>query len=134
MATQTVFTNEFATLKYHPDSKIVHHEWHQYVQGPAFRDTLTKGLDILKQNRATKWLSDDRGNSVLSQDDTQWAQTQWFPAVKAAGWQHWAVVMPEKALGKLNMKQWISLYASLGINSQVFSDPTEAMAWLEKQA
>jgi hypothetical protein len=133
VATQTVFSNEFASLLYHPDSKIVHHQWHQYVHGQVFRDTLSSGLDLLKKNHATKWLSDDRGNSVLPDDDAQWAQTVWFPAVKAAGWKHWAVVMPEKALGKLNMRQWISLYASMGINSQVFSDPEEALSWLEKQ-
>lgn len=133
MATQTVFSSASASLFYHPDSKVVHHQFHQPVQGEPFRSTLNAGLDLMKKNQATRWLSDDRGNSVLAPDDADWAQKVWFPAVKAAGWKHWAVVLPEKALGKLNMKEWVKLYAGLGINAQMFSDPDTALAWLEKQ-
>jgi hypothetical protein len=133
VAVQKLIDNDYATLSYHPDSKIVHHEFKKFVHGEPFREILTAGWDLMKKNSATKWLSDDRGNAALGPDDAQWAQTVWFPGVKAAGWKHWAVVMPEKAIGQLNMKQWVTMYAGLGINSQVFSDPDAAMAWLEKQ-
>ncbi len=128
-----VIDNDSVTLYYHPDSKIVHHEFHQPARGEAFRNTLSTGLDVLKKNHAAKWLSDDRMNGALTPEDTTWAQTVWFPAVKAAGWKHWAVVMPEKALGKLNMKDWIALYSGLGVNARAFSDPNEAMTWLVAQ-
>ena len=133
MAIQKAIDNDSVTLTYHSETGIVHHEFHKYVHGPAFRDALTQGLDLLKKNHATKWLSDDRGNSALSPEDTQWAQTVWFPAVKAAGWTHWAVVLPEKVVGQLNMKAWVDRYKSQGINSQVFNDPAKALAWLAAQ-
>ncbi len=128
-----VIDNEKVSLYYHPDTKIIHHEFHGFVFGPAFRDTLSAGVDLVKRNKATKWLSDDRMNSALTADDTEWGKSVWFPAVKAAGWKHWAVVMPEKAIGKLNMKDWIALYSSMGINARAFSNPDEAMAWLVAQ-
>ncbi len=133
MAIEKIIDNDYATLSYHTDSKVVHHEFKKFVHGQPFREVLTAGWDLMKKNGSTKWLSDDRGNSALGPDDAQWAQTTWFPGVKAAGWKHWAVVMPEKAIGQLNMKQWISTYAALGINSQLFTDPAAALTWLEKQ-
>ncbi len=125
--------NDAVTVYYHPDTKIVHHEFHTSAYGQPFRDALSKGVDLMKRNGGCKWLSDDRNNSALPQDDATWAQTIWFPAVKAAGWKHWAVVMPAKVLGQLNMKQWMSLYSGMGINARAFSDPKEAMAWLAAQ-
>jgi hypothetical protein len=78
-------------------------------------------------------VGDDRGNSALSPEDSEWAQKVWFPAVKSAGWKHWAVVLPDKVVGQLNMKQWVDMYKGLGINSQVFTDPARAMEWLAAQ-
>jgi hypothetical protein len=133
MAAQKLIDNETVSLTYHPEAGIVHHEFKKFVFGDPFRTVLMQGCDVLAKNHATKWLSDDRGNSALGKDDTEWAQTVWFPAVKAAGWKHWAVVLPVKVVGQLNMKQWVKLYEGLGINSQVFDDPEKAMAWLEAQ-
>jgi hypothetical protein len=133
MAVQTIIDSDSVTLLYHPESGIVHHEFHKFVYGEPLRQLLMSGCEVLTKNHATKWLSDDRGNSALGKEDSDWAQAVWFPAVKAAGWKHWAVVMPEKVVGQLNMKQWVELYRSLGINSQVFSDPDAAMKWLIAQ-
>ncbi len=133
MSTQTVIDNESVTLMYHPEPGIVHHVFHKFVRGETFRAPLRQGCELLKKNHGTKWLSDDRGNSALSPDDTTWAQTVWFPEVKAAGWKYWAVVLPEKVVGKLNMKEWVRLYQGLGIDSQVFDDPDKAMTWLLAQ-
>ncbi len=133
MAEQVVIDNDIVTLKYHADTRIVHHEFHKFVHGEPFRSALSEGVELMKRNGGCKWLSDDRGNGALPSDDAQWAQTVWFPAVKAAGWKHWAVVMPTKVLGQLNMKQWVSQYAALGINSQVFDDPDKAYTWLAAQ-
>jgi hypothetical protein len=133
VAVQVISDNDTATLLYHPESGIVHHECHKFIFGEPLRALLMSGCDVLTKNHATKWLSDDRGNSAIGKEDTEWAQTVWFPTVKAAGWKHWAVVLPAKVVGQLNMKQWVGLYSSLGINAQVFSDPDEAMKWLIAQ-
>ena len=76
-------------------------------------------------------MSDDRKNPVLSKEDTDWAQTQWFPAVKAAGWKYWAIVQPEKVLTKIGMEQFAKTYSDLGITARMFSNPEDALAWLE---
>ncbi len=133
MQPEILIDNASVTLMYHPDTKIVHHEFHTFMHGAPFRDALTRGCEVMKSRGGDKWLSDDRMNSALGPDDTQWAQNEWFPAVKKAGWKHWAVVMPGKVVGQLNMKQWIAMYSKLGINAQMFDDPDKALAWLAAQ-
>jgi hypothetical protein len=131
MSKVVVFENGSVTVWYHPESKIIHHEMHKFTFGEAFTTALNAGLEALKKNHATKWLSDDRKNPVVTKEDTEWGQTVWFPAVKAAGWKYWAIVQPEKILAKTSMDAFIKQYSELGISARMFSNPEDALKWLE---
>ncbi len=132
-ATQTIFTNEHATLMYHPDTKIIHHVFHQPIAGDAFRKVLNTGLEFMHKHGAGKWLSDDRLNAVLPQEDTIWAITNWAPRVLAVGWKFWAIVVPDSVAARVNMAEFIDEYYQKGLRIMVFVDPVEAQQWLEKQ-
>ena len=131
MSNSTVLQTEYATLWYHPEKKIVHHEFHKFIHGQEFRQVLEKGLEIFKEHGASKWLSDDRKNSTLTQEDSEWALTDWNPRVVDAGWKYWAIVMPDKVVGQMNMQRFIDLYATKGVTIQIFDDSDEALNWLK---
>ena len=133
MSRETVLNSEYAILWYYPESQIVHHEFKKFIYGKEFRSILEKGLEIFKKQGARKWLSDDRANSALPTDDVQWAQNDWFPRVLGAGWKYWAIVLPEKVVGQMNMQRFIQPYSEQGLTVQVFKDPEEAMKWLASQ-
>jgi len=84
----------------------------------------------MQQQRALAWLSDDRVNGPLPHDDEEWAATHWFQQTKAAGWKYWAMVLPERAVGKLNVKRLIELCRKRGIEAQTFVEPDPARDWL----
>jgi len=134
MSTITVLDDEYVNLVYYPDKKIVHHTFHQTVQAEVFRNALNAGLEVFKQYDAHKWLSDDRKNSALPEDDTVWAKTVWFPQVLEAGWQYWALVWPAQTLAVLNLKEFIDEYRRFGLKTMVFKDTKPAMFWLEHNA
>jgi hypothetical protein len=133
MPANLIEQNDFATLWYHPESKIVHHEWHKFIYGDAFRAFLLKGTEIMKKNKANKWLSDDRKNPVLRKEDMDWGMVNWFPQTLQAGWKYWAIVQPEAAIAKMNMKKLVEDYSKAGLIAQFFSSPDEALKWLESQ-
>ncbi len=128
-----VFESPSVVMWYHPDSKIVHHQIKKFAFGKEFRDFLLAGTAAMGKYKATKWLSDDRSNTALAKEDLDWAQTNWFPQTVAAGWKHWAIVQPEKTLGKMAMDRLVKDYLMAGINAKFFSDPEEAMKWLVAQ-
>jgi len=127
---ETILETASVRLLYHPGPKIVHHEFRRFVHGAELRNVLEAGAELLERRRAKSWLSDDRGNGPLKPADAEWAQTQWFPRVREAGWRYWAVVMPEGALGQMNMRRWIETYAALGIVAHPFDEPEAAFSWL----
>jgi hypothetical protein len=133
MSKDILIDTDYVTLWYDPEKKIVHHKFHKYIYGQQFRDALEKGLEVFKEKGAQKWLSDDRNNSALPTEDTNWAQSNWAPRVIAAGWKYWAIVLPEKVIGQINMQHFIDNYSEQGVTVKIFSDPDEARKWLESQ-
>jgi hypothetical protein len=88
MPAETIVNNPFVTVWYHPESKIVHTKVHKFIAGREFREFLMAGKDALVRNRAKKWLSDDRGNPVLKQEDVDWGHQNWFPECVRNGWKY----------------------------------------------
>ena len=129
----TIMENEFVTVWYHADKKIVHHQFHKFIHGKVLRDALDAGYEVLKKYKAQKWLSDDRLNSAIPKEDTEWAFTDWSNRVIQAGWKFWAIVQPESVIGQMNVKRFAKEYLSRGVVVEMFTDPDNAMKWLEKQ-
>ena len=133
MSKLTIIDNEFASLWYYPETKIVHHKIKKYIFGKTLQDLLNKGSEILKKNGAQKWLSDDSNNNALKVEDSEWTDTVGFPNTVRAGWKYWALVQPEKIIGQMNMKKRTSVVANEGVIVKVFNNTDEAMKWLEDQ-
>lgn len=131
MQSQVIIDNEYATLWYHPQGKIVHHQFHKFIHGDAFREVLNRGLDAFTTYGAQKWLSDDRHNSTLTKEDGEWAITDWSTRVFAADWKYWAVVLPDRKIGQINLNMFMREYITRGLEVRAFEDPDEARQWLE---
>lgn len=129
----SIVDNDVISVWVYPHRHMIHHQMKGYCYGERFKEALTKGTDAMEHYKATKWLSDDRGNGALPPEDTDWAEKTWFPRTKAAGWQHWSVVKPEKVIGQINLARFVKKFAALGINARMFSDLDEAVKWLDAE-
>lgn len=126
-----IIDNEYVTMKCSPEKKMIHHTFHQPISGRIFRDYLNAGIDTLREFGANKWLSDDRKNSAIPEDDVLWSMKDWGIRAVEAGWEYWAIVVPEDLAGRETMAEFRSHYLAKGVQLQVFISPEDAMAWLE---
>jgi hypothetical protein len=133
MSKEVILDNQFVTVWYHNDTKIVHQKFHKFIHGEEFRAGLNQGLEAFKKYGASKWLSDDRENPVLKKEDMEWSASTWRPAVIKAGLKYWAIVMPEMVEGQMIMKKIVTEYANTGVTVEVFTDSDNALKWLESQ-
>lgn len=133
MSKVTIIDNEYASLWYYPETKIVHHKIKKYIYGEQLQNLLNKGTELLKKNGAEKWLSDDRNNNALRPQDSEWSDNVWFPNTVKAGWKYWALVQPKKTIGQMNMKKRTGFVTNGGVTAKVFDNPDEAIKWLENQ-
>lgn len=130
---EKLIENEYATLVCYPKEKIVCHTFHQFINGNAFREVMSKGADAFVQNRCTKWLSEDGDNPELKKEDVDWGEKFWEKRILAAGWKYWALVMPENKIGQLTLRAIMQRYQEMGVTIQIFKNHNDALNWLEMQ-
>ncbi len=129
-----IFDNADASLKYHPDAKIVHHTFKHPMKGEPFRNVLLQGYEVMKKYGANKWLSDDRLHAdALTEEDAGWATTVWSKMVMEAGWKYWALVVSSDLKSRMDMNAFIQLYYEQGVTIMVFTNPDEALTWLKSK-
>ncbi len=125
--------NEYITVECDPEAGIVHHVMHRFVVSDMFRQGLEAGLALMREHGATKWLSDDRQNGVLSSADAEWAASEWQPRAIALGLRFWALLLPQGALGGMRARRIVEAERRRGLNVEVFTEPGAARRWLEQQ-
>ncbi|MEY4547357.1 MAG: hypothetical protein RL685_3552 [Pseudomonadota bacterium] len=130
VARESVLESDQISVWCYPELRVVSHQMHKACHGMPFRDALRAGTAAMQRHSALGWLSDDRLNGPLPDDDEVWGNSIWFPTTKAAGWKYWAMVLPQKAVGKLNVKRLIEGVRKRGVEGQMFSDPGLALDWL----
>jgi hypothetical protein len=133
MSTLIIARDATAILFYHPSSKIIHHQFGRDLTSDDLRDVLNRGVDLLKEHGATKWLSDNRAIEPHSKEDSDWVNSNWLPRAIAAGWKFWALVVPDSTKARMNMREFVEEFYNRGVRVMVFIDIEEAMHWLEAQ-
>lgn len=130
MLGEVVLETPRMTLWYHPEDRIVRHEMHQYPGRETLEQVLMRGLELLREQGAMKWLSDDRAGGALPRSHHEWGQSIWAPQAILAGWRYWALLPPEEAIGNANMNRLVEVYAAKGVTVQIFRDVPSAYRWL----
>lgn len=133
MSRTTVLDNEYFTVWYYPDEKIVHHRFHRFTYEEIFKECLRTVTELMKQHGAAKWLADDFSNGPIRKEDTEWCMTQWEPRTLAAGWRFWAVIPPKSVTGQMFITKTLERAKAMGVTAEFFNDSEAAMEWLKQQ-
>lgn len=129
----TLVDNEYISVQYLSDKRIIYHTVHKPVSGQMFRDALLVGTAALIKYKASKWLSDDRKNGQVSREDAEWGVAVWNAQTIAAGWKYWAVVVPPAVADAGSLMPIIEALYELGLTMMVFTDLESAIAWLDEK-
>ena len=133
MPPTTVIDDEFVSLWYHAEDKVVHHKIKSFLPRGAFEKLLTSGAELLEKHGAKKWLSDDRSNVVITPEDMKWADQVWHPRMRKAGFEYWAIVIPSMMVGAMQLKNIREKRRRQGLTVEIFETVEEAMAWLRSR-
>lgn len=133
MSRITIVDNDYITVEYWEEKGIIYHTVHQPVGGPVLRDALNTATEELGRRGACKWLSDDRKNGPLSDEDREWGFNDWNRRAVDTGWKYWALVVPQELAAAGAMSQTIEDLWGIGLRVMVFTDVASAVEWLDSQ-
>ncbi len=130
MSPVIVVDNEYLTVQYLRDKRIIYHTIHKPLPDQSMKDAMNAGTEALRQYGACKWLSDDRKNGPVSRVLAEWGFNDWNPRTIAAGWKYWANVVPEAVVSAGALLPVMDDLYKLGLRMMVFTDLQEAFEWL----
>ena len=131
MSKTTVFDSDSMAISYYPDKKILVQETLKFTSSEERRKSLEEGLKIIEKDHVTKWLTNNKSGSAIPEEDFEWGIDEWFPRAIKAGLKYWAVILPEKAVGKLSGKKMLDGVAKHGITIKIFQTEEDAVKWLD---
>lgn len=131
MSKTTVFDSDSMPILYYQDKKILVQETLKFTTTEERRMALEKGLEVIERDRVSKWLTNNKSGSAIPQEDIDWGINEWFPRAIKAGLKHWAVILPEKAVGKLSGKKMVDALIAQGIKVKTFETEEDAVTWLD---
>jgi hypothetical protein len=132
MSEVIIIDNEYITVKYLEDKKIIYHTVRKPIPDQFLKDAVNAGTDALIEYGACKWLSDDRKNGPVSREIAEWGRKEWNPRSIAGGWKYWANVVPVEVAAAGALTPVIEDLFNLGLRMMVFSDLESALEWLDK--
>lgn len=130
MKADILVDNEFITLRYIPDAKVIHHTIHKPISNPDLTKAMETGLKAMQQHGASKWLSDDRLNGPIDLTDME-TPIAWGKRMVAAGWRFWANVVPEELVAASTLIPFMEQYHEIGLRMMVFTNVDDAFEWLK---
>jgi hypothetical protein len=134
-AAMIYFERPFVRVRWNEESQCVESEWLAFAFGAPYRETLEKSLELHRQKKCPRSLSDLRKASVIVDEDARWVIDNWMPRARAAGILKFAVIRPASVVSQLQLEQMGrkgggQLAATLGVTTQYFTDVDEARRWL----
>jgi len=129
----------FVRIDWDEECKCIVAEWKGNARASSvYRATLDRSLQLVKKHSASRWLAIMiESSGVISPEDTEWLQKDWFPRLIGAGGRRFAVVLPPKGLAALQLNRIKRDIDSdkadpNAFANQYFDDVSIARAWLTK--
>jgi hypothetical protein len=107
----------------------VHGQWKAFATSAEFRAGLMRGLEAIKDKRATAYVSDTRKVKVIVHKDQQWLRETWIPLAVAEGLKRVALVTGAAGLGKTTVLEIVKQVDD-DLFLRTFDSVAEAFAWV----
>jgi hypothetical protein len=112
----------------------VYSEWHAFASSVELRRGLLTGIQAIRDNHATGYVSDARKVKVIVHADQQWIKEKWMPLAQEAGLKRLAFVTAPTGLGKVSIEDVSGLVDHNELQSRTFDSMAAARQWVSEVA
>ena len=109
-------------------------DWKTAPTSNEFKHGLNKGLELVKEQRVTKWLAHLEHLGALDEADQDWSNQNWFPRALASGIRHMAILVSSDIFNQIAVENIMSKVPGTALTVQYFNNPQSARAWLRSAA
>lgn len=124
----------FLSIRWDSLHRHVLSEWRAFANSTELRTCLLRGIQAIRDNHASAYVSDARKVRVIVDDDQRWIRDKWMPLAQEAGLKRLAFVTAQTGLGKLTIEDVSGLVDHQELQSRTFDSMPEARQWVSEAA
>jgi hypothetical protein len=124
-----LFQQPYLTIEYNAETKCLSQHWKGYAKSEQFRAGIEKSIEICKQRKPGKLISNTKELAVITSEDTQWAATYATPIMVQQGLKYLAFIVPSNVFTQASVKNFKSKSEDK-VQIAYFDELTKAHIWL----
>lgn len=105
-------------------------QWHGYATSTQIRKVAESQLQLMKEHKLTKVLSDNKELKGVSMEDQQWIITEWLPRALRIGYSACATLLSKDYFNRIVNEDLVSKVGDQ-LTIQYFDDVEKAAEWLK---
>lgn len=130
---KTVFENEFASLTYEEDYKLLTITWtNKKISFEEYRKPFEMAIDFMTENPVDNYISDIREQGIISPNYRKWLQETAFPEAAKAGLKRVVGVANVNIFKQYYINHVFQSAKKFGIPFKMFTTIEEAKEWFKK--
>lgn len=122
----------YVKLIWDSECKALISQWVGGFTGRDIRAGLDAGLqEYIKKGAGAQWIGDTTDIGVITPEEQDWINTNWFPRFLATGVKLMAVVQPMSAIAKMSVNSIVSKVPGTALTIYNCSSLEEARKWMK---
>lgn len=123
---------EKADLRYNEETNAIELIWKKVHDEMNYKTAFTRGIEFLKEYKATRWLSDIRNEGVVSPANSKWMQEEMLPKAISYGLKKIAAVLKADVFQEFYVKNISKQAAKSNQLMKYFDSIEDANKWLKE--
>jgi hypothetical protein len=131
-----LYDTPYCLIRLFPEIPFLQVKWRKSITGEQYREVLELLLEVMANEKVTKFIYDDRELPIIDPQYVQWSTKEWLPRAVALGYGNIAVVQTKEFFKKLPAemiaKGATEFYEGM-IKMAYFRNVHDAENWLKTQ-
>lgn len=133
MGRETIEEAEQYRLEWDDELDTVLYTWKQFVTDEQFKQGANAILEYFENNDVSKLIVDTSTITAHDEEDQQWLEEEWTPAVIEAGMEYNCVVYPESTIAEMDRKRIQEQLSNLPYDALWTDSMEEAREWMAER-
>lgn len=121
---------KFITTYYLPEKDIIVEEWDGFAPSAGFREVSDGLIEIIKKRECGKVINNFKKGKVITQEDQNWINEDWFPRAVKAGLTKFAFLLADDVFNKMSVERIMEKTNFPTLQFRYFGSYDEAEKWL----
>ncbi|WP_224997190.1 hypothetical protein [Cesiribacter sp. SM1] len=128
--TTKLYEKSYLVIEYDAEKKLLIQNWRGFATSAEFREGIEKSVEIFRQKKPSRLLSNTQNSSLVKKEDTEWAATYGIGNMLQNGLKAVAFIISTNAFTQMSVSNFKDQTKNAPFVMQYFDDVEKATNWL----